>query len=470
MKPVDQTLVSLRENLPAICLGSIFCFMAICASSVTAIRRRREFLVVLWSGSFIGMYGVRLLAQSFRSLSLLPNSRWPDRIDVFITYFLLAPGVLFWVELTVGKLRRFLWFVALLVIVVGVIGMGFFAITGSPDKVESWNHALAIVSLGTIGIIVAVPKLSKKYLMIQSPVVAVYIPTVAVVSLYYNLAALLRFRTRVNVEPAAFVVWTLALGYIAAQYVFANERRLLSIESELATARQIQSSILPANVPSIRNLRIATTYRPMSAVAGDFYHFVQSNDHCLGVLVADVSGHGVPAALISSMIKVAMQPATGFAEDPSRVLRSLNRILTPELQGQLVSAAYLWIDANERCARYSAAGHPPLLCWRNQRGELEKIESNGLLFGVTEDGEYPVMELKLDTGDRVLIYTDGLTEPENLAGEAFGEHQMENVLRDNLSLRAPDLSLRLISELQRWQPRNSPQQDDITFVVADVVS
>src|SRR5579862_1748735 len=110
MKPVDQTLVSLRENLPAICLGSIFCFMAICACSVTAIRRRREFLVLLCSGSFIGMYGVRLLAQSFRSLSLLPNSRWPDRIDVFITYFLLAPGVLFWVELTIGKLRRFLWF------------------------------------------------------------------------------------------------------------------------------------------------------------------------------------------------------------------------------------------------------------------------------------------------------------------------------------------------------------------------
>ena len=469
MKLVDPTLVSLREDLPAICLGSVFCFMGICACSVAAIRRRREFLILLWAGSFIGTYGVRLLVQSFRSLSLLPNSPWPDRIDVFITYFLLVPGVLFWVELTVDKLHRFLWFVTLLVIVVGIIGMGFFAITGSHDKVESLNHVLAIALLGLVGTIVAVPKLSKKYLMIQSPVVAVYIPTVAVVSLYYNLAGLLRFKTQVNVEPAAFVVWTLALGYIAVQRVFANERRLLSIESELATARQIQFSILPARVPSIRNLRIAATYEPMSAVAGDFYHFLQANDHCLGVLVADVSGHGVPAALVSSMMKVAMQSVNGFASDPARVLQSLNRILSPELNGQLISAAYLWIDTNQRCARYSAAGHPPLLCWRNRRGELEKIESNGLLFGVTDDGEYPVTQLKLDIDDRLFIYTDGLIEPENLAGEAFGERQMEQVIRNNLSLQAPDLSRRLLSELQQWG-RRALQQDDITLVVADVVS
>jgi serine phosphatase RsbU (regulator of sigma subunit) len=108
----------------------------------------------------------------------------------------------------------------------------------------------------------------------------------------------------------------------------------------------------------------------------------------LGILVADVSGHGVPAALISSMIKVAMQSIAVHANDPAQLLGGLNRILSSEAHGQFASAAYIWIDTEKRNALYSAAGHPPLLCWRNRRSEMQRIESNGLLFGVEPDSEY----------------------------------------------------------------------------------
>jgi serine phosphatase RsbU (regulator of sigma subunit) len=251
--------------------------------------------------------------------------------------------------------------------------------------------------------------------------------------------------------------------------VFANERRLLSIETELEMARQIQSSILPARVPVLENLRIAAAYLPMTAVAGDFYQFVRSDNNHLGILVADVSGHGIPAALISSMIKVAMQSVAVHANDPAQVLGSLNRILSSEAPGQFASAAYVWIETENRNALYSSAGHPPLLCWRNKRGEMQRIESNGLLFGVDPDSEYPVCSVLLEPSDRLLLYTDGVTETENAAGEAFGDRQLERVVGDNRLKPASELSGQVLSGLQRWRLAAMNQQDDITLIVVDVL-
>jgi len=271
------------------------------------------------------------------------------------------------------------------------------------------------------------------------------------------------------VDSLGFAVLLFSLGYVALEIMFTNERRLLSIETELETAREIQSSILPANVPEFENLRIAASYHPMAAVAGDFYQFVRTDNNHLGVLVADVSGHGIPAALISSMIKVAMQSVVGLAADPAQVLGGLNRILSTDLRGQLTSAAYLWIDAENHNVRYSAAGHPPLLCWRDSCGELQHIESNGLLFGVAQDSEYPVCNLAVEPRDRFLIYTDGLVEPENACGESFGDRRLEQVVRDNRSQPAFDLMQQLLSELRKWQPTSTSQQDDITLIVVDVL-
>jgi serine phosphatase RsbU (regulator of sigma subunit) len=121
-----------------------------------------------------------------------------------------------------------------------------------------------------------------------------------------------------------FAILLFSFGYVALQLVFANERRLLSIENELAIAREIQASILPSCVPEIDNLCISAAYHPMTAIAGDFYEFIPVDQKRIGILVADVSGHGVPAALIASMIKVAVQSAFPSAHDPGAVLRGLN--------------------------------------------------------------------------------------------------------------------------------------------------
>jgi sigma-B regulation protein RsbU (phosphoserine phosphatase) len=109
------------------------------------------------------------------------------------------------------------------------------------------------------------------------------------------------------------------------------------------------------------------------------------------------------------------------------------------------------------------------LCWKDSCGALQPIESNGLLFGVAPDSEYPVCSLAVEPRDRFLIYTDGLIEPENARGEPFGDRRLEQVVRDNRSLPASELTRQLLSELRNWQPASTSQQDDITVIVVDVI-
>ena len=424
--------------------------------------------MLLWFGLFIGMYGARILAAGATNFGLVPYSPWPNRIDVFIAYFLVVPGTLFWVELSVGKLRRLIQWLAAFGAGVGLLSLVWYSVTGQPYRFVILNNLIAIFLLVAIALVMVIPGLYRKYLVMRSPVLRVVLPAIASVALFSNASWIVHREPPSYAEPVAFAAWTIALGYVAVQRTFENERRLLAIESELETARQIQSSILPESIPAIAGLRIAAAYLPMSAVAGDFYQFIPVDPHRLGMLVADVTGHGVPAALVSSMIKVAMQSVIRLASDPGEVLQSLNRILSPELRGQLISAAYLWIDTIGAYARYSAAGHPPLLYWNNARRELGRIESNGLLFGVTSESNYPVRTLPLLSGDRLLVYTDGLIEPESSVGEAFGERELEKVLRDHYLLPAPEVLQQVLFKLQNWYPPATPQQDDTTVIVVDV--
>ncbi|MBA0085647.1 MAG: PP2C family protein-serine/threonine phosphatase, partial [Acidobacteria bacterium Pan2503] len=368
--------------------------------------------------------------------------------------------------LSVAKLRLVIEFIIVAGIGVAVVGIGSFVFGGPEDKFIQYNYVVTVCGLLVLLIVLAVKRLSDKYLVfLNRRALAAGTLVFVCVALWVNLSRRL-LATPHLVNHLGFAVFLLSLGYVGMQIVFANERRLLSIDKELEIARRLQFSILPTAVPEIQNLRIAVSYRPMTAVAGDFYEFVAADGKRVGFLVADVTGHGVPAALISSMIKVATQPVETCAHDPREVLRGLNHILFKQLHEQYVSAAYLWIDTEHGQALYSAAGHPPLLRWRE--GRLERIESNGLLFGVLPDPEYPVRELAIRTGERLLLYTDGLIEPQNASGESFGDRKLEEVIRKNQSRPPAELSEQMLSEIRAWQPPSLPQQDDITLVVIDV--
>jgi sigma-B regulation protein RsbU (phosphoserine phosphatase) len=415
------------------------------------------------------MYGGRILAQMPAAFSVLPRSTWASRpyVIAIITYLINIPALLFWLELSLGKLRRFVQIMILAASVIGIAGVCSAFITQSPYGFMPFNHVWAICFLLALAVVILVPSLGKRFLAVQSRMLAVGTLVLATAALYSNLGDFLNFPFVPGLEPLAFAVFILSLGCVAAEKIFADERRLLSIENELAIAREIQNSILPTTVPELKDTRIAAAYHPMTAVAGDFYEFIPVDQNRAGFLVADVSGHGVPAALIASMIKVAMQSVVSQADDPAKVLRGLNRNLAGQLRGQFVTAAYLWLDTKIRRALYSAAGHPPLLRWR--QGKLERIESNGLPFGFAADSEYPVCALPLNAGDRFLLYTDGVTDPENAAGDSFGDGKLEQVVRSNQSRPPSELSDQLLSEIRHWQPASMTQPDDITLIVIDIV-
>ena len=472
MNTADAVLATLRAQVTDIVLGTVFLSVGAAACAIAAIRWRRGVRILVWWGIFSGMFGLQTLVQTPAILAALPH--WLDPavpyISTAITYLLLVSALLAWRELSRGRLRSFIQLEIFVGLAIAAAGIATFIRTGVADRWMFFNHLLAVLGMLVLLAVVLVPKFASKFLVTGNHrVLAVGTLIFALEALYTNLSNVLDYHTLPLVSSLGFIALLLSLGYVALEMIFTNERRLLSIETELETARQIQSSILPASVPEVPNLRIAAAYHPMTAVAGDFYQFVQTDHSHLGILVADVSGHGIPAALVSSMIKVAMQSVAVHAHDPALVLAGLNRILSSEARGQLASAAYVWIDSEDRKALYSAAGHPPLLCWRNSSGEMRRIESNGLLFGIKPDSDYPVCATALEPFDRLLLYTDGVTEPENSAGEAFGDRELERVVRENRLQPAAELSQQLLSELRKWQTASVSQEDDITLIIVDVV-
>jgi sigma-B regulation protein RsbU (phosphoserine phosphatase) len=457
----------LRDQVGGIILGAVFLFIGLAACGTAVIRGRGRVRILLWFGILNTMYGTRILAQVPAAFRLLPRSVWNYRTEVvaIVTYLILIPALLFWLDLSLGKLRRFLQFMLLLTSIIASAGIFAVLFTDVPEKFLLYNSMLAICILFALAVVNAVPSLANRFGIMRSRISALGTLVLALAAIYANLKNFLHTPSFPFLEPLSFAVFVFSMGYVAANSIFADQRRLLSIESELAIARDIQSSTLPLGVPELETLRISATYLPMTAVAGDFYDFIVVDQNRIGFLVADVSGHGVPAALIAAMVKVAIQSVVSCAHQPSEVLRRLNRILSSQLRGQFITAAYLWLDTGTHQVLYSAAGHPPLLLWR--QGTLTRIESNGLLFGVIPDADYPTCELPLHPGDRFLLYTDGIVEPENAAGESFGDNKLEEVICSNQSRSPSDLSEQLLTELRRWLPASTTQQDDITLIVID---
>src|ERR1700751_3804376 len=197
-------------------------------------------------------------------------------------------------------------------------------------------------------------------------------------------------------------------------------RQLSLINNELEMAREIQLSILPQEIPRTRGLEISPRYTPMSSVAGDFYDFIVVDDKYVGILVADVSGHGLPAALIASMLQVALAAQSQHAFDPSLVLAGLNRSLCGKLKNHYVTAIYLFIDMEKKFIRYAGAGHPPLLLWRSSTGSASEVLKNGLLLGLFPEETYAVAEVRVEPGDKAVLYTDRILEARSPSARNLG--------------------------------------------------
>ena len=473
MSAETQVAAALRGEIVDIISGTFFVVIGLIAVAGAAIRRRGGVRILVWLGIWSALFGLNDLANSSAISSALalphPFEAARSLLSVSSSYLTIVAAGLAFLEVTLGIMHRVLQVLLVADVAVAIAGIGWFLAYGSGNRFLVPNQLLAVVGLTFLTVTLSVPRLARRCLVFsRHRVLTVGCFIFAAEALSANIARPLNYSVPDLLNSLGFAVLLLSFGYTAMEMIVSNERRLISIDNELAIARQLQFSILPEHAPEVAGLRIAATYQPMTAVAGDFYEFLPKDDHHIGFLVVDVSGHGVPAALIASMIKVAAQSVNGCAGDPAEVLRRLGAILSGNLRGQLVSAAYLWIDTERGVARYSGAGHPPLLRWSAVEGALTRIESNGLLFGVRPDCDYPVCDIPLRSGDRLLLYTDGVTEPENVSGEQFGDRRLEQVVSEGRALPASKLAETLLAEVRAWQPPSEMQHDDITLLVIDV--
>ena len=244
--------------------------------------------------------------------------------------------------------------------------------------------------------------------------------------------------------------------------------QLDALNQELEMARQIQLAILPHSIPQLPGLEIAARYSPMTSVAGDFYDFIQIDDKHIGILIADVSGHGLPSALIASMIQVALVGQAPNAAEPANVLAGLNRALCGKFSMNFVTAAYVYLDLEKGLMRYAGAGHPPVLRWRNSDGKTTKLIENGIVLGIIDEAEYSALEIPLETGDRHVLYTDGIPEAANAGQVQYGFDRFMQYIEAHHAVPANQFADDFCAELAAYSNQSTNgQQDDITLLVFD---
>jgi serine phosphatase RsbU (regulator of sigma subunit) len=204
-------------------------------------------------------------------------------------------------------------------------------------------------------------------------------------------------------------------------------------------------------------------------VAGDFYDFAKVDKKRLGILVADVSGHGVPASLISAMVKIAFASYLSSASNPAQVLDGINQVLCGKLENDFVTAGYLFINTAEKNMTYAGAGHMPLLLWREQKQKIYEFREKGTILGQFQDVQYKNVVFALKPGDRIILYTDGIIETSNTAGTFFGFDRFKEFIMSQARLPAGQFTDQLIRQLFSWSGK-SPEEaldDDLTLIVAD---
>ncbi len=275
------------------------------------------------------------------------------------------------------------------------------------------------------------------------------------------LSTLGRFGTQLG-TVAEVILFSVALGrrirVLTEEKAFANQK-LAVMEKDMELARSIQERILPAGKPRFE-APIHVTYNPLRAVGGDFYDFFETGGRQIGILIADVTGHGVAAALDSSTVKVAFRSEISEMTSPANVLSNMNQFLADYVQYRFVSAYYAFIDLDARTVRYASAGHPPLLVVRGKT--IIELTAEGMLLGISRDSEYQEHLFHLEAGDRLLLYTDGLFE--GLPGEDYSTALQARVIEiDAMPLAA--FAARLVNELAQIRPVTT---DDITLVALDV--
>ncbi len=266
------------------------------------------------------------------------------------------------------------------------------------------------------------------------------------------------------VEQSSF-----ALGS-AIIHLEAHESRQL--EQDLKNASEIQRILLPRSAPGLDNYQLAAAFSAAKLVSGDYYDYVPVDSRHSGVVIGDVCGKGIPASLIMAMCRSVLRSNSEGDLSPANVLHAVNRLIFPDIREDMfISLLYLILEHDSGDVVMARAGHdPPLLCRRDQSSDVETLSPAGMAAGIDKGEVFDRIvqdyRFTMQTGDVLLLYTDGATEMLDETGEEFGVGRLSDVLRESHQQGADAVIEKILASLEEFSGRGQ-QNDDITLIAVE---
>lgn len=245
-----------------------------------------------------------------------------------------------------------------------------------------------------------------------------------------------------------------------------SEAALIRLEEQLRAARTIQERLLPEAAPKLAGVDIAGVSFPANSVGGDYFDFIPLPGGVMGVVVADVSGHGLGPALLMAETRAYLRSLATIHEDVSQILTLTNRVLTDDTEGEFVTLFFAALDPRRRTFIYAGAGHEAYLF--EPAGQMQQLSSTSLPLGIERDLVVPCgPTIRLATGQVYLLLTDGVAETESREGVPFGNERVFDIVKEHRAGPAQGIIESLRGELERFSSQQ-PQVDDITIVAIKI--
>jgi phosphoserine phosphatase RsbU/P len=268
-----------------------------------------------------------------------------------------------------------------------------------------------------------------------------------------------------------------------AKYAEDLREKNAQLEEDLETARELQNALLPQQYPRFPSsalpeasaLRFHHFFRPSSAVGGDFFQVFQISESTAGMLICDVMGHGVRAALVAMILRTLVEDLRVYATEPAKFLQELNRAISHILKHThlsiFVSALYLMADIARGELHYANAGHPTPLCVHRARRSADPLPLRGSkpdpVLGIFGDAEYHSSSCELCAGDILLLFTDGLFEVEGADAQYYDQLRLLKSVRQRADLRADELCKQLVAEIQQFSATKD-FADDVCLIAMEI--
>ncbi|MDF1666841.1 MAG: SpoIIE family protein phosphatase, partial [Planctomycetota bacterium] len=253
----------------------------------------------------------------------------------------------------------------------------------------------------------------------------------------------------------------------------AQEADRKAIERELSIANEIQNKLLPDRIPQIPGFDINRFYESAKEVGGDYYDFLVIDQRHLGIVVADVSGKGIPGSMVMTMVRSLLRLASVRNFSPADTFKKVNRILAKDIRrGMFVTAIYMVLDIVDKKLKVASAGHNPLVVYRADSGKVELVKPKGIALGFDKgpifDSHIREVEIELRPGDRITAFTDGVNEAMDKNEEEFGDERFYELVRQTAQLNSEEFIDKIIAAIAQHRG-DFEQSDDITLATLSVL-